>query len=54
MYLERAKEEDEKMAESWKDEAGQVFLFVRVYLRCCTSYPFKRHRPVYLPLLSHL
>ena len=39
MYLEMASEEDRKMIDGWKDEAGQVFLFVRVcLLRCVLSY----------------
>lgn len=34
MYWQMASEEDWKMIKSWKDEAGQVFVFVRVCLLC--------------------
>jgi hypothetical protein len=30
MYLERAKEEDEKMAENWKADADGILIFVRL------------------------
>jgi hypothetical protein len=30
MYLTRAKKEDERTAEGWKEEAEKVFLFVSV------------------------
>ena len=32
MYLERAKEVDEKMAENWKADADGILIFVRLYL----------------------
>jgi hypothetical protein len=32
MYLEMATEEDKKMAESWKDDADGILIFVRRYL----------------------
>ena len=32
LYLERAKEEDEKMAENWKADADGILIFVRLYL----------------------
>ena len=31
MYLEMAKEEDEKMAENWKADAEGILIFVRLY-----------------------
>jgi hypothetical protein len=30
MYVDKAEEEDKRMAESWKEEAEKVFLFVSV------------------------
>jgi hypothetical protein len=33
MYLERAKEVDEKMAENWKADADGILIFVRLYFR---------------------
>jgi hypothetical protein len=32
MYLEIATEEDKKMAESWKDDADGILIFVRRYI----------------------
>jgi hypothetical protein len=32
MYLEMATEEDKKMAETWKDDADGILIFVRGYL----------------------
>ena len=34
MYLERAEEEDKKMAENWKADAGGILIFVRL---CASS-----------------
>ena len=31
MYLDTATEEDKKMAESWKDDADGILIFVRRY-----------------------
>jgi hypothetical protein len=31
MYLERAEEEDKKMAENWKADADGILIFVRFY-----------------------
>ena len=31
LYLEMASEEDKKMAESWKDDADGILIFVRCY-----------------------
>ena len=31
MYLERAEEEDKKMAESWKADADGILIFVRLF-----------------------
>ena len=31
LYLEMASEEDKKMAESWKDDADGILIFVRRY-----------------------
>ena len=35
LYWKKAREEDRKMIARWKEEAGQVFHFVRVCLLCC-------------------
>jgi hypothetical protein len=43
MYLERAKEVDEKMAESWKADADGILIFVRLYFR------FPYFTPTYRP-----
>ena len=50
LYLEMASEEDKKMAESWKDDADGILIFVRRYLRCLTPFTLNGHRPVYSPL----
>ena len=31
MYLEMAKEEDERMVENWKADAEGILIFVRLY-----------------------
>jgi hypothetical protein len=50
MYLERAKEVDEKMAESWKADADGILIFVRPYLSR-TSHRLIGRRLVYSQLL---
>jgi hypothetical protein len=50
MYLERAKEVDEKMVEDWKADAKGILIFVRLYLSR-TSHRLIGHRLVYSPLL---
>ena len=35
MYLERAEEEDKKMAESWKGDAEGILVFVGAHLLFC-------------------
>ena len=34
MYLERAEEEDKKMAESWQGDAEGILVFVSTHLLC--------------------
>ena len=50
MYLERAKEFDEKMVENWKADADAILIFVRPYLSR-TSHRLIGRRLVYSPLL---
>ena len=50
MYLERAKEVDEKMAENWKADADGILIFVRTYLSHASHRLISR-RLVYSPLL---
>ena len=53
LYLEMASEEDKKMAESWKDDADGILIFVRRH-RLCPGLNFTltaMYRPVYSPLL---
>ena len=38
MYLERADEEDKKMAESWKGDADGILVFVGPYPTSYTSH----------------
>jgi hypothetical protein len=53
MYLERAEEEDKKMAESWKADADGILIFVRFYPQILDFiYATRRNRPVYSPLPS--
>ena len=35
MYLDRAEEEDKKMAESWKGDADGILVFVSAHLLSC-------------------
>ena len=37
MYLERAEEEDKKMAEDWKADADGILIFVRFYVKFWVS-----------------
>ena len=37
MYLERAEEEDKKMAEDWKADADGILIFVRFYVKSWVS-----------------
>ena len=50
MYLERAKEVDEKMAENWKADADGILIFVRSYFSH-TSHRLISRRLVCFPLL---
>ena len=54
MYLERAKEEDEKIAESWQADANGILVFVRPSPNTVLRTELTVHRLVYSPLRSHL
>ena len=52
MYLERAEEEDRKMAESWKADADGILIFVRFYPQILGFTYATRDRLVYSLLPS--